>query len=406
VETRQEQYAATSYFCNSRWRSLLISENKRCFLISPALHLFRQIVEKFRGAPFAIPSKAKTLPQRRGSMKEALFSQAMEDQSVVCNLCAHRCLIRPGRSGICGVRENRDGVLYTLVYDRVIAAHVDPIEKKPFFHFLPGSSSFSIATVGCNFHCLFCQNWEMSQMPKDRRGVILGKKFSPEQIVRQARAQRCATIAYTYTEPTIFFELAYDTAKLATAEGLQNLFVTNGYMTPEALTMIQPYLHAANVDLKGFNEARHRRVCGAKLQPVLDTIRLLKERHIWLEVTTLLIPGHNDSDEELQQIARFLKSVGEDIPWHVSAFHPAYKMQEVEPTDLADLQRAWRIGKEEGLRYVYCGNLPEAHHEDTVCYRCGTQLVERRWFDVRRMTLQQGRCPKCDAPIDGVWGGM
>jgi pyruvate formate lyase activating enzyme len=223
-------------------------------------------------------------------------------------------------------------------------------------------------------------------------------------VSKTAIPSRGQYIAYTYTEPTIFFELAYDTAKLAAAEGLQNLFVTNGYMTPEALTMIQPYLHAANVDLKGFNEARHRRVCGAKLQPVLDTIRLLKERNIWLEVTTLLIPGHNDSDEELQQIARFLKSVGADIPWHVSAFHPAYKMQEVEPTDLADLQRAWRIGQEEGLRYVYCGNLPEARHEDTVCYHCGTQVVERRGFTVRRLTLQEERCPDCHTPIDGVWG--
>ena len=336
-------------------------------------------------------------------MKEALFSQVMEEQSVVCNLCAHRCLIRPGRIGICGVRENRNGILYTLVYDRVISAHADPIEKKPFFHFLPGSSSFSVATVGCNFHCLFCQNWEISQLPKDRRGVLLGKKLSPEQIVRQACARRCATIAYTYTEPTIFFELAYDTAKLAAAEGLRNVFVTNGYMTPEALTMIQPYLHAANVDLKGFNDARHRRVCGAKLQPVLDTIRRLKECNIWVEVTTLLVPGHNDSDEELQQIARFLKSVGVDIPWHVSAFYPAYKMLEVEPTDLTDLLRAWKIGKEEGLRYVYCGNLPGSHHEDTVCYNCGAQLVERRGFTVQRIVLRQGRCPDCDTLIDGVW---
>lgn len=336
-------------------------------------------------------------------MKEALFSQVMEEQSVVCNLCAHRCLIRPGRIGICGVRENRNGILYTLVYDRVISAHADPIEKKPFFHFLPGSSSFSVATVGCNFHCLFCQNWEISQLPKDRRGVLLGKKLSPEQIVRQACARRCATIAYTYTEPTIFFELAYDTAKLAAAEGLRNVFVTNGYMTPEALTMIQPYLHAANVDLKGFNDARHRRVCGAKLQPVLDTIRRLKECNIWVEVTTLLVPGHNDSDEELQQIARFLKSVGADIPWHVSAFYPAYKMLEVEPTDLTDLLRAWKIGKEEGLRYVYCGNLPGSHHEDTVCYNCGAQLVERQGFTVQRIALRQGRCPDCDTPIDGVW---
>ena len=336
-------------------------------------------------------------------MKEAVLYQQTEEQSVVCNLCEHRCLIRPGRIGICGVRENQAGMLYSLVYDRVIAAHVDPIEKKPFFHFLPGTSSFSVSTVGCNFHCLFCQNWDISQMPKDRHGLILGKKLSPEQIVRQALKSRCATIAYTYTEPTIFFELAYDTARLAATRGLKNIFVTNGYMTPEALTMIQPYLHAANVDLKGFDDTRHRRVCGAKLQPVLDTIQLMKERGVWVEVTTLVIPGHNDTDKELQQIARFLKSVGEDIPWHVSAFYPAYKMQEVEPTDLATLLRAWQIGKDAGLRYVYCGNLADNSHENTECYRCGKQLVERRSFTVERIALQDGRCPDCQAPIAGVW---
>ena len=303
------------------------------------------------------------------------------------------------------LRRERDraGVLYTLVYDRVISAHVDPIEKKPLFHFLPGTSSFSVATVGCNFHCLFCQNWDISQMPKDKHGSILGKKISPEQIVRKALGGRCATIAYTYTEPTIFFELAYDTAKLAAEQGLKNIFVTNGYITPEALTLIQPYLHAANIDLKGFDDQRHRRVCGAKLQPVLDTIRSMQERGIWVEVTTLVIPGHNDSDEELTQIARFLKDVSEDIPWHLSALFPAYKMREVEPTDLATLQRAWQIGKEAGLRYVYCGNLPSNLHESTDCYHCGKRIVEREGFSVGRITLHQGRCPDCQTPIAGVW---
>jgi len=336
-------------------------------------------------------------------MREAVLYEQTQDQSVVCNLCAHRCLIRPGRIGICRVKENRRGTLYTLVYDRVVSLDIDPIEKKPLFHFLPGSRSFSIATVGCNFHCLFCQNWQISQMPKDRSGLIIGRKISPEKIVREALKTRCATIAYTYTEPTIFFELAYDTAKLAAAKGLKNIFVTNGYMTPEALEMMEPYLHAANIDLKGFDDKRYRRVCGAKLQPVLETIRLMKAMGIWVEVSTLIIPGHNDSEEELRQIARFLKNVGEEIPWHLSAFYPAYKMGEVEPTDLDTLQRGWRIGKEMGLRYVYCGNLPSNPYENTYCYQCGRQIVERRGFGVGCITLQQGHCSYCQAPIDGMW---
>jgi pyruvate formate lyase activating enzyme len=302
------------------------------------------------------------------------------------------------------VRENRGGTLYSVVYDRVIAAHVDPIEKKPLFHFLPGTTSFSIATVGCNFHCRFCQNWDISQMPKDNRGMILGKKVTPEQIVRRAVRTRCASIAYTYTEPTIFFELAYDTAKLATTQGLKNIFVTNGYMTADALTMIAPYLHAANVDLEGFNDTRHRHTCGAKIQSVLDTIRLLKARGIWVEVTTLVIPGHNDSDDELHQIAQFIVSVDADMPWHVSAFFPAYKMLDVEPTHQETLARAWQIGKATGLHYVYCGNLPDTTHESTICYQCGRSLIERTGFHIGQIALQDGHCPGCQTDIAGVWG--
>lgn len=322
---------------------------------------------------------------------------------MICNLCAHRCRIPPGRIGICGVRENVEGTLYTLVYDRIVSANVDPIEKKPLFHFLPGTSSFSVATVGCNFHCRFCQNWQISQAPKGRERYIPGREIPPEKIVRAAIATGSATIAYTYTEPTVFFELAYDTASLATAKGLKNIFVTNGYMTPEALRMIRPYLHAANVDLKGFDDKRYRRLCGAKLAPVLEIIRLMKELGIWVEVTTLVIPGHNDSEGELRAIAAFIESVGEEIPWHLSRFFPAYRMLEDQPTALKTLELAWRIGKEAGLRYVYCGNIPGNVHEHTDCYRCGFRLIDRWGFSVGRVRLERGRCPRCDASIDGVW---
>ncbi len=233
--------------------------------------------------------------------------------------------------------------------------------------------------------------------------MISGRKLTPATIVRAALVHGCDSIAYTYTEPTIFFELAYDTAKLATAMGLKNIFVTNGYMTPEALKMVRPYLHAANVDLKGFNDGRYRRICGATLAPVLQTIRLMKEIGIWLEVTTLVIPKYNDSDEELGQIASFLRGVGEEVPWHLSAFFPAYRMKDVIPTKRDSLMRAWRIGKEAGLRYVYCGNIPGNPHQNTECFECGKTLIERSVFQVRINAISNGRCAYCHAAIDGVW---
>ena len=334
--------------------------------------------------------------------REALLYKQEDNHAVTCNLCAHRCYIPVGREGICKVRENLSGVLRTLVYDRVISANIDPIEKKPLFHFLPGTSAFSIATVGCNFHCRYCQNWEISQLPRIHAGGVPGERLTAEEIVNLALESGCKSIAYTYTEPTIFFELAFDTAKLAAEAGLKNIFVTNGYMTAEALRMIQPYLHAANIDLKGVDDKRHRRMSGAKLQPVLDSIVLARELGIWLEVTTLVVPEHNDSDEELRQIARFLKSVDPEIPWHLSAFFPAYKMMEVEPTDRESLLRVWQIGKDVGLAHVYCGNIPGIH-EDTICYRCNMKLIQRVGFNVVSNRLDRGHCPSCRTAVRGVW---
>ena len=349
----------------------------------------------------AIANKNETSAHQEVSRKALLYEQE-ENNAVACNLCAHRCYIPDRHEGICKVRENRSGVLRTLVYDRLIAAHVDPVEKKPLFHFLPGTSALSIATVGCNFHCRYCQNWEISQVPRIHGGSVPGEKLAPAAIVELAVEAACKSLAFTYTEPTIFFELAYDTARLAAAAGLKNIFVTNGYMTADALRMIQPYLHAANIDLKGFDDKRHRRMSGAKLQPVLDSIVLAKELGIWLEVTTLVVPGHNDSDQELGQIARFLKSVDPEIPWHLSAFFPAYQMMEVEPTDSESLLRAWEIAKGVGLAHVYCGNIPGIH-ENTICHRCSETLIERVGFNVTANRLDQGRCPSCHTAIGGVW---
>ncbi len=331
-----------------------------------------------------------------------MFQEQKDGGKIQCSLCNHRCLILPGKRGICAVRENRDGILYSLVYDKVIARNIDPIEKKPLFHFQPGSTSFSIATPGCNFRCKHCQNADISQLPRDQGGLILGEDVPPAALVEAARTYRCSSISYTYTEPTIYFELAYDTARLAAEAGLKNVFVTNGYITPEALQVIRPYLHAANIDLKGFNDKFYGEICGARLQPVLDAIRLHKEYGIWIEVTTLVIPGHNDSDDELNNIAKFIKSVGEDVPWHVTRFHPTYKLIDQPITPLATLKRARQIGLEAGLRYVYEGNVP-GEGEDTVCWHCGNTLVERIGFSVETNSVKDGKCSLCGAVIAGVW---
>lgn len=335
-------------------------------------------------------------------MKQAMFQEAREEKKVQCGLCSHRCVIAPGKRGICAVRENREGILYSLVYDKVIARHVDPIEKKPLFHFQPGSLSYSLATPGCNFRCKHCQNSDISQLPNDRGGVILGEDVSPSMIVESAVRNRCASISYTYTEPTVYFELAYDTARLAAGMGLKNVFVSNGYITPEALREIKPYLHAANIDLKGYTDEFYKRICGARLQPVLDSIRLCKELGIWIEITTLVIPGHNDSDKELRAIAGFIRSVGEEVPWHVSRFHPTYLLTDQPVTPLKTLKRAVKIGFDAGLRYVYEGNIP-GEGEDTLCWSCRKTVVHRIGFSVLENMITGGKCGFCEATIEGVW---
>jgi len=324
-------------------------------------------------------------------------------QRVHCFLCAHHCRIDTGELGLCGVRKNIDGVLYTLVYGCPVSTAVDPIEKKPLFHFLPGSLSYSVATVGCNFRCLFCQNSEISQMPQDT-GRIVGRRLSPEALVEAALDADCSSISFTYTEPTIFYEYARDCARLGTAAGLKNIFVTNGYMTAQTLIDIDGDLHAANVDLKAFNDDFYRRMAGARLKPVLDSIKRLWEMGVWVEVTTLLIPGHNDSSDELHRLAAFLVSVSPDIPWHVSRFYPTYRLLDAEATPVESVERALKIGREEGIRYVYGGNIPGHSSESTVCPQCGETVLERQGFSLRRNTSSDGRCPRCSGQIAGNLG--
>ena len=335
-------------------------------------------------------------------MKEAYLYEKLENNNVRCALCNHRCLIKEGTRGICGVRENRGGTLLSLVYGQVIARHVDPIEKKPLFHFLPGSKSYSIATVGCNFKCRFCQNADISQMPVDHK-KIWGEDMAPATIVNDALGTRSATISYTYTEPTIYFELAADTARLAVSKGIKNIFVSNGYMTEECIKEIHPDLHAANIDLKSFSDEFYKKQCGAKLDPVLKTIEFMRKMGIWVEVTTLLIPGLNDSVEEVKEIAKFLADLDPDIPWHISRFHPTYKLTDVYPTPSESIQKARDIGYEAGLKYVYCGNLPGEEGEKTFCHQCGELLIDRFGFSIRENRMQNGRCAQCSAEIPGVW---
>lgn len=335
-------------------------------------------------------------------MKEAMFYVSLPENQIRCNLCNHRCKIKEGKRGICAVRENREGRLYSLVYGKVIAEHIDPIEKKPLFHFWPGSRAFSIGTVGCNFHCKHCQNFDISQYPQKHKGEIIGQDRTPEEIVAAAKAAGCKTIAYTYTEPTIFCEFAYETALLAQKEGIKNVFVSNGYMSSEAARQLAPYLDAINVDLKAYTDKFYKTVCGARLKPVLQTIELMRELHVWIEVTTLIIPGLNDGEQELRDIARFVKGVGPEIPWHVSQFYPAYKLLDRPPTPVAKLRRAREIGMEEGLRYVYEGNVPGEGGENTYCYACGAALIERYGPAALENRLQQKKCPECGTSIEGV----
>ncbi len=338
-------------------------------------------------------------------MREAMFWEKAADDKVKCSLCRFRCLISVGHRGVCGVRENRGGVLYTLVYGQSIAENVDPIEKKPLFHYHPGSLSYSIATVGCNFRCLHCQNYEISQWPHDKSGIP-GHELPPEKIVRDAKAAGCRSIAYTYTEPTIFYEYAYDTARLAHREGLGNIFVSNGYTTPEALEHIAPYLDAANIDLKGYSEQFYKEIAGATLQGVLETLREYKRLGIWLEVTTLIIPGRNDSEADLRGLAHFIaKDLGAETPWHVTAFYPTYKLLDAPRTTVGTLRKARKIGLDAGLSFVYVGNVPGEGGENTYCPSCEQVVVERQGFRIGTQRLKDGHCGFCGTVIEGLGMG-
>lgn len=334
-------------------------------------------------------------------MIKALLGEPLENNVVRCHLCAHECRIAAGKSGICRVRKNLAGELFSLNADRVVAANIDPIEKKPLYHFLPGSSSFSIAAMGCNFSCRFCQNHAISMV--DDEMAVQGDLIPPEQLVALARRNRAQSISYTYTEPTVFFELALETARLAREAGLRNVLVSNGYMSARALSMLGPLLDGANIDLKSFSDDFYKKYCSARLGPVLEMIRAMKAMGVWVEVTTLLIPGLNDDRREIVKLIEFLRGLDPDIPWHVSRFFPHYRLEDIPPTTAASIHAFLQLAEDNGLHFPYGGNLADSRWSDTRCPGCHETLIERRGYHVEVTGLRSGICRFCGAPVPGTW---
>ncbi len=338
--------------------------------------------------------------------KTAWLSKKLNSGKILCQACAQVCKLSEGEYGVCGVRKVENGELKLLVYGLVAAANIDPVEKKPMFHFLPTSRAFSIGTMGCNFSCKFCQNYTISQYPKEHGHQIVGQELPPQRIVDLAIENGCESIAYTYNEPIVFFEYTYDTAKLAHENGLKNIYVTSGYETIKAIDLLEPYIDGMNIDIKSFSDDFYKEICGARLKPVLQAVKYAHEKGIWIEITTLLIPNKNDSDEEIRNIARFIASVDTSIPWHLSAFHPTYKMLDVSYTPESTLLRAYKIGQEEGLKYLYVGNIDNQNHESTYCPSCHEKVIERNGHIGQFVTNKlnkNGVCPYCDYKLEGVW---
>ncbi|MFO8008842.1 MAG: AmmeMemoRadiSam system radical SAM enzyme [Candidatus Brocadiia bacterium] len=333
---------------------------------------------------------------------EALAYEKLGGADVGCMLCPNQCIIPPGERGNCGVRENQEGKLVSLVYGRLCSAQVDPIEKKPLFHFRPGTKAFSIAAPGCNVECQFCQNWQISQVaPED----ATTRHIPPEQIPDLARKGDCDSIAFTYSEPTVSFEYTLDVARAAEGTGVDCVSITNGYIQADPMKRLCEHLAAVKIDLKAFTEKFYRRYVRGRLQPVLDTIELLGELGMHTELVVLLIPGLNDGEEEIKQMSRWLvETVGPDVPMHFSRFHPAYKMTNLPRTPGRTVERACEIAQEQGVHYAYAGNMPGNKYESTYCHSCGKMLIERFGFRIVREQIAGGKCPDCGTQIPGVWG--
>lgn len=362
-------------------------------------------------------------------MHECLNYKIIDSETLQCETCSHFCLIKKGKVGICGIRQNIKNKLYLLTYGKTAAVNIDPIEKKPLFHFLPGSLAYSLGTAGCNFRCGNCQNFDISQIfgmkgkVEEYEKLFWGEELSPKEIVKNATQAGCQSIAYTYNEPTIFLEYALDTMKIAKKEGLKNVWVSNGFMSDKTINTILPFLDAINIDIKSFNDEFYKFNCGARVQPVFNSckrfvhpVKSLPEQGarlseqfnrvkagIWLEITTLIIPTLSDDAEMLKQIAKFIKNeLGDFVPWHISAFSGAisWKLQHLPNTKAETIKKAYDIGKKEGLKYVYAGNVPNTEMENTYCPKCADLIVERIGYNIKRYD-KNGNCPKCGEKIEG-----
>ena len=333
-------------------------------------------------------------------LREASYYQRLGSGVVQCNLCPHQCVLTPGERGICRVRENIKGKLYSLVYNKPVAIHLDPIEKKPLFHFLPGTTSYSVATVGCNLRCLYCQNWEISQsFPEDVQSV----KRTPQQLVDEALALGAQSIAYTYSEPTIFYEYMMETAKLARSKGLKNVVISAGYINPEPLKELCKYVDAIKIDLKAFNNDFYKRIVGGELEPVLQSLKVVKEQGIWLEIVYLIIPGENDNPEEIKNMAQWIKeNLDENVPLHFSRFHPTYKLINLPPTPEETVRTLRQVAIDEGLKYVYTGNLGDWETESTYCSDSQEIAIKRQGFFIVENNIKNGVCSDGEI-IPGIW---
>ncbi len=336
-----------------------------------------------------------------GYHKEALYYRKIDNDTVACLLCPRGCVLKNGQRSFCRVREPKDGRLYTLVYELACSVHVDPIEKKPIYHMLPGSKSFSIATAGCNLRCKFCQNWQISQEgPEGTRNIYL----PCAEVVKQAKNHGCHSIAYTYSEPSVFYEYMLETAKIARPQGIKNIYVTGGFINPRPLEELCNVIDAANIDLKGFSDKYLRETCSERLKPLLEMIKITKKRGVWVELTNLIVPTLNDDPRMIRDMCRWInENLGPDTPLHFSRFWPIYKLKNLPPTPLATLKRAKNIAEEEGLRFVYIGNVPEEAANNTICPKCKKILVERAGFFVLKNYIVDSKCKFCGAEIAGIW---